>query len=717
MTAMDASRHFHVDGLDCAEEVRVLERELGPLVGEDNLRLEVLDGRLAILAGAAAVPDPAILAAVAKTGMRARRWHGPEARESTDEGAWRRYGRTVLCIASGVLLAAAFAGEALRSGGLLAAFEAAPPSSSVLLYLTAIVAGVWFVAPKAIYAARTLRPDMNLLMLVAVAGAITIGEWFEAATVSFLFALALLLEKWSVGRARRAIGALMRLSPEVARVVDPNGTSSERPVDEVAVGDVIRIRPGDKIPLDAEVVEGESAIDQSAITGESVPVTKAEGDEIYAGTVNGPGALEARVTHAARDTTLARIVRMVAEAQARKAPSEQWVERFARIYTPIMMALAFAIALGPPLVTGGDWAVWLYRALVLLVIACPCALVISTPVSVVAGLGAAARAGVLVKGGNHLEAPARLRAIAFDKTGTLTHGRPEVRGITTLDGHTDDEVLARAAALEADSSHPLALAVVAAARRRGLDVARAKAVTSLPGRGAEGRIDGRNFWIGSHRLMEEKGAETPEFHRLAVEMEDAGHSLVAVGADDHVCGLIAVADGLREGAGDVLAELQRLGVEELVMLTGDNDRTAAAVAREIGLESYRSELLPGEKVAAVEALARRHGGVAMVGDGINDAPALAVATTGIAMGAAGSDAAIETADVALMSDELAKLPWLVRHSRRVVAVIRQNIFFALAVKAAFVALAAAGLATLWMAIAADMGASLLVVANGLRLLR
>ena len=719
MGPMGAARQFQIDGLDCAEEVKVLRRELAPLVGEDNLRFEVLDGRLAVLAGAAAVPDPEIVTAVAKTGMRARRWSQATAGAPAGEGLWRRHGRTLLCVASGVLLAAAFGNEVARHGGPLAALGAeVPQPTSILLYVAGVVAGAWFVLPKAVYAARTLRPDMNLLMLVAVTGAIAIGEWFEAGTVSFLFALALLLEKWSVGRARRAIGALMRLSPEVARVVDPEGgPSSERPVGEIAVGETIRIRPGDKVPLDGVVAEGESSIDQSAITGESLPATKTVGDEIYAGTVNGAGALDARVTHAERDTTLARIVRMVAEAQARKAPSEQWVERFARVYTPIMMGLALAIALLPPLVASGDWAVWFYRALVLLVIACPCALVISTPVSVVAGLAAAARAGILVKGGNHLEAPARFRAIAFDKTGTLTHGRPEVQGITTLDDHTDDEVLACAAALEADSSHPLALAVVAAARRRGLEIGRATAVRSLPGRGAEGRVDGRDFWIGSHRLMEEKGAETPEFHQLAVEMEDAGHSLVAVGAADHVCGLIAVADGLREGTGEVLAELERLGVDELVMLTGDNDRTAGAVAREIGLESYRSELLPAEKVAAVEALTARHGGVAMVGDGINDAPALAVATTGIAMGAAGSDAAIETADIALMADELGKLPWLVRHSRRVLGVIRQNIFFALAVKAAFVTLAALGLATLWMAIAADMGASLLVVANGLRLLR
>jgi Cd2+/Zn2+-exporting ATPase len=336
---------------------------------------------------------------------------------------------------------------------------------------------------------------------------------------------------------------------------------------------------------------------------------------------------------------------------------------------------------------------------------------------VVAGLATAARAGVLLKGGNHLEAPAHFRAIAFDKTGTLTYGHPSVQRIVALNDHTEEEVLARAAALEVDSSHPLAVAILAEARRRGVRFDRAKSVTLLPGKGAEGDVAGRRFWIGSHRLMEEKGAETPGFHRLALDLEDAGHSLVAVGNDDHICGLFGVADGVRTGTDRVLQELRDLGVRELVMLTGDNVGTASSVAESIGLDTYEAELLPGEKVDAVATLREEYGNVAMVGDGVNDAPALATATTGIAMGAAGTDAAIETADIALMSDDLDKLPWLVRHSRRVLRVIRQNIFFALAVKAAFIALAAFGLATLWMAIAADMGASLLVVANGLRLLR
>ena len=711
---------YRIDGLDCAEEVAILRREIGPLVGgAENLSFEVLHGKMTLLQGSESISERRIIGAVAKTGMTAVPWGLVRENQAGDEALWSRSGRELLCTISGMLLVAAFATQVVTEGGLLQALKAdiVPPFAR-LLYIAAAICGAWFVVPKALYSLRSLRPDMNLLMVVAVIGAIGIGEWFEAAAVSFLFSLALLLERWSVGRARKAIGALMELSPEVARVIDPEtGKTRQVPAEEVPVGALVRIRPGDRVPLDGRIETGTTAVDQSTVTGESMPVPKEGGDLVFAGTVNGNGAIDVRVEKRAEDTTLARIIQLVAEAQARRSPSEQWVDRFARVYTPIMMVLAVAVALLPPLLAGGDGSLWFYRALVLLVIACPCALVISTPVSVVAGLASAARAGVLIKGGGHLEAPARFQAIAFDKTGTLTHGRPSVQSVHTFNGHTDDELLARAAALEADSSHPLARAVLAEAAARGVHFEPATSVTLLPGRGSEGVVLGRRFWVGSHRLMEEQGAETPEYHRLAERLEDEGHSLVAVGNDEHVCGLIGVADGIRDSARGAIEELRGLGIQELVMLTGDNWGTARSVAEEIGLEDYRSELLPEEKVAAVAALTERLGTVAMVGDGVNDAPALATATSGIAMGAAGTDAAIETADIALMSDDLARLPWLVGHSRRVIRVIRQNIAFAIGIKAAFVVLAAMGVATLWMAIAADMGASLLVVANGLRLLR
>jgi Cd2+/Zn2+-exporting ATPase len=393
------------------------------------------------------------------------------------------------------------------------------------------------------------------------------------------------------------------------------------------------------------------------------------------------------------------------------------VERFARYYTPLMIALAAAVVLLPPLLAGGHWSTWFYRGLVLLVIACPCALVISTPVSIVSGLTCAMRNGVLIKGGAFLEAVGRLKAIALDKTGTVTTGRPEVQQIVPFDGHTGAELLALAAAIEADSVHPLAEAVLRKATAEGVEVRRADSFQLLSGWGAEATVDGRPYWIGSHRLMDERGQETGQIHEMALALEDAGHSVVAIGSDDHVCGLLSFADGVRPGAGRTVQEIKQLGVRRIVMLTGDNEPTARAVAEATGIEEFRAELLPAEKVEVVQSLVSTVGHTAMVGDGVNDAPAMASAHIGIAMGAIGSDAAIETADITLMSDDLPRLPWLIRHSRRTLSIIRQNVVLALGIKAAFILLALAGLATLWMAIAADMGASLLVIFNGLRLLR
>jgi len=715
---------FRVEGLDCAEEVAILERVLSPLIGSDgHLAFDILSGRMTVTPG----PDTPVgwqqvAAEVGRTGMVARPWR-EEGELALDEGFFKRHGRSLLCTASGLCLVLGVLVHALAEGSLLGALAAGeadrlPPLAAVVLYLTAIVTGVFHVVPKALYSLRSLAPDMNLLMGVAVLGAVGIGEWLEAASVAFLFALALLLEAWSVGRARRAIRRLLDLAPQVARVVEAGRDEPvERPVGEVVVGARVRVRAGERVPLDGVVVAGATAIDQSPITGESIPVARGVGDEVYAGTVNGDGAFELAVNRPARDTTLARIITMVEEAQSRRAPSERWVERFARLYTPAMMGLAIAVAVLPPLLLGGGWEGWFYQALVLLVIACPCALVISTPVAVVAGLAAAARTGVLIKGGHFLELPASLRVLALDKTGTVTRGRAEVQRILPLNGHSEEELLARAAALEVESSHPLAGAILAAARGRGVRFEAAADLVTRPGLGAEGTVAGRRFWIGSHRFMEEQGVADPAIHARALELEDAGHGVVVVGNEDHVCGLLAVADGPRPEAPAAVADLRRQGIERVVLLTGDNDGTARAVAAVIAADEVRSELLPADKVVAVRELEERYGRVAMVGDGVNDAPALAAASLGIAMGAVGTDAAIETADIALMSDDLSRLPWLLAHSRRALGIIRQNVIFALGVKALFILLAALGAATLWMAIAADMGASLLVIANALRLLK
>ncbi len=725
MSAVETvKRQFKIRGLDCAEEVGILKRELGPLVGgESRLSFDILKARMTVSAPAGEVSEAAILKAVERTGMGAQVWK--EATEAIEPaGLWQRWARTVLTAVSGAAAAAGFAVHAWTAGGISGALGSegmglahSVPAAARILYAVAILAGLWTVLPKAWFALRRLRPDMNLLMAVAVVGAIGIGEWFEGATVAFLFALSLALEAWSVGRARRAVAALMDLAPQMARIRLPDGGETEIPAEQVEAGTLFVVKPGERIPLDGRVVSGASAVNQAPITGESVPVDKEAGAEVFAGTINGDGALEVRSTKRAEESTLAHIIRMVEEAQSRRAPSEQWVDRFARIYTPAVMALALAVLVVPPLLFGGAWDDWIYRALVLLVIACPCALVISTPVSIVSALTAAAHNGVLIKGGLYLEIPARLRAIALDKTGTLTQGRPTVVEVVPLADHDERGLLERVAALEARSEHPLARAILAHAGERGVDIRPAEDFKILQGKGATGRIGGREYWLGSHRYLEERGQETEEIHSALEKLSQAGRTVVVVGTADHVCGLIALSDPLRPGTRETLDALRREGIEEIVMLTGDNQATAAAIAEQAGLATFQAEMLPADKVAAIDDLVARFGQVAMVGDGVNDAPALARATLSLAMGVAGSDAAIETADIALMSDDLSKLPWLLRHSRRTLRVIRQNIAFSLLVKAAFVILTFAGFASIWAAIAADMGASLLVIFNGLRLLR
>ncbi len=717
---------FRIRGMCCAQEIGLLKQRVGPLVGgELNLSFDLLASRMTVTVTDDAVRDSDIQKAVAAAGMEAAPWDDtcPSGVCSVGETLWQRRGLLTLCILSGLAMVSGVGIQAFHSGSLIEALtegaqgEVGLHPVALASYVGAVVLGGFHIAPRAFAAARALRPDMNLLMAVAVLGAMGIGEWFEAASVTFLFSLALLLESWSIGRARNAIKALIDISPGTARYICPtDGDIEEAAVDEVPVGATVLVRPGEKLPLDGVVTKGSTSVDQSSITGESMPVRKGPGDEVYAGTINLDGAIEFRSTRQSSDTTLARIIHMVEEAQSRRAPTEQFVERFARIYTPLMLGIAFLIAVVPPLVLGAAWSSWFYQALVVLVIACPCSLVISTPVSIVAGLTTAARNGVLIKGGAYLEAPAYLRAVAFDKTGTLTHGRPVVQEIIPLNGHTEEELLVRAAALETHSTHPVAGAILSLARARNVSYAPAEYLAVLPGLGAQGVIDSRTYWIGSHRLLEEWGHETPEDHRLVEELENAGNSVVMMWTEDHLCGMMSITDEVRPEAPSVVRSLKKMGIERVILITGDNERTGEAVAAATGVDRYQAELLPQDKVDVVSHLNSKYGRVAMVGDGVNDAPAMAASNLGIAMGAIGADAAIETADVALMSDDLTKLPWLIAHSRRTLGVIRQNIAFSLAVKLLFLAMAAGGVASLWSAIAADMGASLTVIFNGLRLL-
>lgn len=709
--------------MDCAEEVEALKATVGRLREGIRLDFNLLNATMIVTADETVLADLDIPEAVRRAGLAAMPFEGGTVSAAGAESFWQRRGRLLACLGSLLCLSFGVLSHAMEHRSLLDALVAENtqthtiPPLSLLFYLAGITLGGWHVAQKAAAAASSLRADMNLLMTVAVLGATAIGQWFEASTVAFLFSLALLLESWSVTRARHAIKALTELTPPKARTLCPHhGDIVEKPVSEISVGETVLVRPGERIPLDGVVISGQSTVDEAPITGESTPVEKSVGAEVLGGTINNEGSFSLRVTRSAGDTLMARIIRMVEEAQNRRAPVERWVDRFARYYTPIMLTCAVLIALCPPLLFG-DWARWFYQALVMLVIACPCALVISTPVGIVAGLASAARHGVLIKGGVFLEQAARLRVVAMDKTGTLTKGKPEVQDVVPFGAHTREEVLARAAAIEAMNDHPFARAVRRRAVSEGIEPVPAESVRLFPGKGVEGRISGRLFWIGSHRLMHERGEETPAIHGEAERMEDAGHSVVAVGNDEHVCGLLSVADTPRAAAADVVRELRRLGVRRVVMLTGDNEGTAEAVARKVGVDQYRAELLPGDKMAIVHELGKEEGPVAMVGDGINDAPAMAAASVGVAMGTAGSDAAIETADIALMADDLSRLPWLIRHSRRVMTTIRANIIFALSLKAAVMLLALAGGATLWMAIAADMGASLAVVFWSLRLLR
>ena len=493
---------------------------------------------------------------------------------------FQRWGRTLLTAVSGLFTVAGFVTHAAIAGSIQEAIGSEDmgltrniPLAVQALYGLGILAGAWFVLPRAWLSLRRLRPDMNLLMTVAVIGAAGLGDWFEASTVAFLFSVSLLLEKWSVGHARRAVETLLDLTPPMARLLRPDGSQAEVSPDQVPVGAMFLVKPGERFPLDGRVIRGSSHVNQAPITGESLPVTKSPGDVIFAGTINGEGALEVESTKPSGSTTLAHLIRMVSEAQSRRSRSEQWVERFAQVYTPVVLGLSLAFFVIPPLLFGGSWSEWFYRALVLLVIACPCALVISTAVSVVATIAAAARQGVLIKGGAFVEVPGRLRAIAFDKTGTLTEGKPTVVAVIPLDGHTESELLERIASLEARSVHPLGKAILAYAQERNVPLRPVEDYQIIPGMGAIARFDGKTYWLGSHRYLEERGQETEEVHAKLEAMSQGGVTVVIVGNERHVCSYIALADRVRPSALKAVETLRALGIESIVMLTGDNTPT------------------------------------------------------------------------------------------------------------------------------------------------
>lgn len=559
---------------------------------------------------------------------------------------------------------------------------------------------------------------MKTLMTIAVIGAAFIGEWGEGATVVILFAISEALETYSMDKARQSIRSLMDIAPKEALIRRGNQEMMIQ-VDEVVVGDIMIVKPGQKIAMDGIVVKGNSAVNQAAITGESVPIAKATHDEVFAGTLNEEGLLEVKVTKLVGDTTIAKIIHLVEEAQAERAPSQAFVDTFAKYYTPVIMLIAFGVAVVPPLF-GADWNTWIYQGLAVLVVGCPCALVVSTPVSIVTAIGNAAKNGVLIKGGIYLEEMGSINAIAFDKTGTLTKGFPVVTDYLPQNGASDD-LFKMIAALENGSQHPLASAILKKAKEKNLDFLNVDIsdFASITGKGIKGKIKGETYYVGSPNLFEEilpNGISTEGKEEIET-LQNQGKTVMVAGTSKDILALVAVADEVRENSQKVIETLHSLGIEKTIMLTGDNSRTAQAIGKQVAVTDIKAELLPQDKLNYIKDLKNEFNSVSMVGDGVNDAPALAASTVGVAMGGAGTDTALETADIALMADDLGKLPFTVKLSRKALAIIKQNITFSIGIKLVALLLVIPGWLTLWIAIFADMGATLLVTLNSLRLLR
>ena len=702
-TPTDGARlsSFRIDAMDCPTEQTLIQNKLGKLAGVQQLEFNLINRVLGVTHD---LPSTApIIEAIKSLGMVAEPMEqGAEAPAPVPEK--KHWWPLAL---SGV---GALAAEVIHFT------NAAPDWVVAIIALVSILSGGLTTYKKGWIALKNLNLNINALMSIAVTGAVLIGQWPEAAMVMFLFTVAELIEAKSLDRARNAIGGLMQMTPEQATVQQADGRWVEQDVKTIDLGARVRVRPGERIGLDGEVVSGSSTIDQAPITGESLPIEKTVGDKVFAGTINQAGSLEYAVTAVANNSTLARIIHAVEQAQGARAPTQRFVDQFSKIYTPAVFLLALAVAVIAPLFMGGAWFDWIYRALVLLVVACPCALVISTPVTIVSGLAAAARKGILVKGGVYLEGGYKLDYLALDKTGTITHGKPVQTDYLSLDPTADATAPAIAAALAGRSDHPVSLAIANAAVDKQSAPLVVDNFEALAGRGVRGEINGQVYHLGNHRLVEELNLCSPELEEKLFALEKQGKSVVLLLDKSGPLALFAVADTVKESSREAIRQLHELGIKTL-MLTGDNVHTAQAIAAQVGIDEAKGDLLPTDKLQAIEALYAQGHHVGMVGDGINDAPALARAEIGFAMAAAGTDTAIETADVALMDDDLRKIPAFIRLSRQTSSILKQNIALALVIKAIFLGVTFAGGATMWMAVFADMGVSLLVVFNGLRLLR
>ena len=692
---------FRIEAMDCPTEQTLIQNKLGKLAGVQQLEFNLINRVLGVthnLPGTEPITE-----AIKSLGMHAEPLEAGV--DAPAPAAVKKHWWPL-----------ALSGFTALGAEVIHFTSAAPDWVVAVVALVSILSGGLGTYKKGWIALKNRNLNINALMSIAVTGAILIGQWPEAAMVMFLFTVAELIEARSLDRARNAISGLMQMTPEQATVLQADGNWREQEVKSVELGARVRVKPGERIALDGAVVSGSSTIDQAPITGESLPVEKTVGDKVFAGTINQAGSLEYTVTAAANNSTLARIIHAVEQAQGARAPTQRFVDQFSKTYTPAVFVFALAVAIIPPLFMGAAWFDWIYRALVLLVVACPCALVISTPVTIVSGLAAAARKGILVKGGVYLEGGFKLDYLALDKTGTITHGKPVQTDYLSLDPTADASAPAIAAALAGRSDHPVSLAIANAAVDKNFAALTVDNFAALGGRGVKGDINGQTYHLGNHRLVEELGLCSPQLEEKLFALEKQGKSVVLLLDSSGPLALFAVADTVKETSREAIRQLHELGVKTL-MLTGDNVHTAQAIAAQVGIDEARGDLLPTDKLQAIEDLYKQGHRVGMVGDGINDAPALARAEIGFAMAAAGTDTAIETADVALMDDDLRKIPAFISLSRNTASILKQNIALALVIKAIFLAVTFAGLATMWMAVFADMGVSLLVVFNGLRLLR
>ncbi len=692
---------FRISGLDCADCAAKLEKRVGKIPGVEEAKVNFAASKMFVSHQG---PVSEILTVIEKMGYSGA--IDEPARRKEVVPFWKTNPYALPTAISFVMLAL----------GVISARMAVPAGVSTAFFIAGIVLGGFLQARTGLAVLINARElDMNILMTIAVVGAAAIQQFEEAATVVFLFSLGNALQGYTLDKTRNSIRSLMDLSPAEA-LVRRNGVETTLPVEEIRIGDLIIVRPGERIAMDGRVAAGFSSVNQASITGESLPVEKNVGDEVFAGTINERGSLEVEVSRSARDNTLSRIIEMVEEAQGQRAPSQQFVDRFARYYTPAVIACALLVATLPTLVFGQPFSKWFYEAMAMLLVACPCALVISTPVSIVSAIGSAARRGVLIKGGAYLEEAGALSVIAFDKTGTLTMGKPQVTDVLPAGDLSKEEVLSIAAAIESRSEHPLGEAILRKALEMGLSIPHIADFESMPGKGALGKIGRELYSIGNARFFQERGWNLGKVEEAIAVLQNEGKTVMILGGTEKILGLIAVADVLRENSRQALEDLRRIGIEKTIMLTGDNDLTAQAISAQAGVDEFRANLLPEDKMQVMKDLLAQYHKVAMVGDGVNDAPAMAVSTVGIAMGTAGTDAALETADIALMADDLTKLSYAVDLSRRTLRIIKQNIFAALVIKGLILLLVIPGWLTLWLAVVGDMGSSLLVTLNGMRLL-